>query len=104
MTMMPFYVGQRVVAVRGHESGVFNKGDEFVVSEIQKSPCKCCCWMIRIGNILGDGIGSHCGRCDTRISYDGPLWFAASRFAPVEAAFQSVSFERVAEGELCSVN
>lgn len=95
MSTPKFYVGQRVVAIENHPQGLFKEGDEFTVTSIVKG----CCYD------FGITIGiSHIGPCTCGNKYDGEWRFMQSRFAPIIENFQAITFEKIVEHELTSVN
>lgn len=91
INLPPFYVGQRVVAIK--DSGPiptmisYNKGDEFIVSITKQSRTK---------------KEWHCG-FTTRPPDE---YYDCNSFVPVEQNFQSITIEKVLELEmpLISVN
>jgi hypothetical protein len=85
----PFYVGQRVVCVNGEPSYLY-KGVEYVIRELRKGCCESEVW---VGTSWA-GRGQICGRClkfDSR--GDGKCWYRASRFAPIQPAYESATEE-----------
>lgn len=93
----PFYVGQMVVAIKGHSQGIYKKGQEFVVLGLYKSNCGC--WNINVG-IKSRAPKTYC------ITHPETIWlnngesaFGASGFAPIEETFQSITLEKVLENE-----
>lgn len=94
----PFYVGQKVVAIKDHSQGAFRKGETFVVIEVIRCPCNCKYWVIDIGKIWTESEFSRCRICEHRIK--GFLsYYNASCFAPIESQFHSITFEQVVEIE-----
>lgn len=105
MDFVPFYEGQKVIAIENHPQGYFNKGDEFIIHSIFKSICKCKCWTVTIGMISKDGLSCECIFCNG--IYFGPskqLVFRASRFAPKQEEFQAITYTKILEKEPLSVN
>lgn len=94
----PFYVGQKVVAVEPHEC--FKIGDTFTVTGIYRQKCKCGGWVVSVG-IAHISDRRSCLDCRTfNMPLLSPEWtFKASRFAPIESQFQSISFKEVVEIE-----
>jgi hypothetical protein len=108
INLPPFYVGQRIVAIKDHSQGRFKKGDEFVVKD-QKM--KCCGWAVYYGDNMKFPKGtiiewpcSHCG--GKTLSKDQRVFFKSTSFVPIEQNFQSISLEKVLEKEtpMISVN
>lgn len=97
----PFYVGQRVVALRSHWQGYFEKGEEFIVVGIRKP---CCVWVIDVG-IPNKHMGCVCSKCGYG-EFNVNAWFAIEDFAPISENFQAITLEKVVEVEtpLISVN
>lgn len=100
----PFYVGQRVVAVRDSISGKWKKGDEFTVRGLLPY-CH--------GNAIDIGFkkpyltGTKCEHCSQRVNPPDAIdWCKAKCFAPITSTFQNISFSKVleAEQELIGVN
>lgn len=95
----PFHIGQRVVAIKGHDFGFFKKGDEFTVLQIRKS---CCQWVIDIG-VSTKYSSFRCAICKSSVA---PNWFACSRFAPIQEisneTFESIE-QWIAEQEAIEI-
>ncbi len=91
----PFFVGQRVVAIKNHPApwNMFTKGVEYSVTSIFRSPCKCSHWYVTIGVSNPYG-GSICRICKTTTLYRGEMRFNSSYFAPIEDSFEEISFEQ----------
>lgn len=106
INLPPFYVGQRVVAVKDNIDRLFKKGDCFTVTGIIKSVCKCNDWDVNVG-ISKVSNSLECTVCKTIWENTTKYaWFSFRRFAPIEENFQSISLEKVLEEEtkLISVN
>lgn len=102
MKEQPFYIGQKVVALDSYNyHGVkFNEGDIFTITGIRKF-CKCDYWSVSIGiNYLCE---IYCPKCNRTETSNTP-WLAHFMFAPIEEKFESISFSKVMEEELTSVN
>ena len=99
----PFYVGQRVVAVKTHSQKAFKEGDVFVVKEIRASMCSCHGWEISVGiNIPQDFDPDYTERVDCGVVFidkTGRWFFNTSIFAPIQENFQSISLEKILEEE-----
>jgi len=90
----PFYVGQKVVALKTQEQGAYEKGCEYVVKQLTHN---CCKWVISIGNTSFTGY-VNCAICGK--SYRSKIWWhAASSFAPITSQFETISYTRVMETE-----
>lgn len=101
----PFYIGQKVVAVKDHSRKIFKKGDEFTVLNVLRA-CKCGVWFVDIG-IAGVSRVGRCSDCGRDIPNGSDAWLiAASMFAPITSTFQSISFIEVVkeESKLVSAN
>lgn len=94
----PFFVGQEVVCIKDHSRGVVKKGEEFKVLAIRKI---CCGWFIDVG-INVEIIAWTCSVCGFRGFYN-EYWLGTRLFAPKDQ-FQPISFTRILETELTSVN
>lgn len=106
----PFYIGQRVVALKskGNPYGIsIKEGVVYVVKNTMQ--CKCGKWKIDIGLPSSDpsrGVNT-CAYCHHRYAtHDGVSWVGAALLAPIEENFQSISLEKILEKEtpLVSVN
>ena len=95
----PFYVGQKVVAIQNHVSGVFKKGDEFKVTGCLIG----CCghWIVTVG-ILDDDYG-HMVKCENckKIQPATKEWeFLSTRFAPIQQqSYPLMTFSKIKEVE-----
>jgi hypothetical protein len=80
--MSRFKIGQRVVAVRNHSKGEFNKGDEFIIDGFACCP-KC---GIRCVYLFGknDDCGSQCTNCNTHYITIREC-YGESIFAPLQS-------------------
>lgn len=99
MALPKFYVGQRVVALRDSIYGWFKKDSVYEIKAIRK----CCIWMISIGAI--NQITEVCSGCNKVIGVVGSqAWHTETFFAPIHENFQAITFEKIVEKELSSVN
>lgn len=100
----PFYVGQKVVAIRNHSTGLFKKGDTFNITGIFMSDCSCKEWEVTVGVVTDKPkvCCAVCGETYEKKSYQSE--FKAYCFAPIIENFEAISFEKVLEQELSSVN
>lgn len=91
----PFYVGQKVVAIDAVTGSSFKNGQSYIVSAVE---CK-------LGN-KNHPIGSVTNYWYIGIVgfADGGAHFRPGIFAPLTSTFQSISFSKVMETELTSVN
>jgi hypothetical protein len=99
MKEQPFYIGQKVVCVES--KGAYQKGIEYVVKVIQQ--CSCGLWKV---GCVEHNINNPINVC--KCGSDGPVvryWLAnSSRFAPIQENFQAITFEKIMETALTSVN
>lgn len=103
----PFYIGQKVVCVKSHSQGVIKKGQEFTVTGVFEPDCNCDNWTITIGlkTIIPFHQCSFCGYIRKNESSESSEFrFGYTMFAPVQEDFKSISFTKVLEEELISVN
>lgn len=79
---MKWYIGQKVVAVKGHAQGFFKKGDEFEIKGLKQGCCEMAKVWVDIGHLTNRGfIG--CPRCNhTELS--ATRWYSEKMFAPLE--------------------
>lgn len=96
---MPFYVGQKVVALKGGK--VINKGQIYTVRKCAQYPCGC--WVVDIGVSRGNGYSTLCDP-HTNNEMSGDYWYAAQLFAPVETRFISLAEVIKIESPLTCVN
>lgn len=96
LNIPPFYIGQKVVAIKDHTQGYFNKGDEFVVKGIEKT---CCVWVI----IIGVRTGWNISICVCRKSINNPNdmgRFNVASFAPLQQqSYPLMTFSKIVEKE-----
>lgn len=78
---MNFKIGQKVVAIKDHTSGVFKKGDVFTVKNILPSFCKCKQVLIDIGK-SGCTV-NWCRACNIDSSPNNTMLFKETNFAPI---------------------
>ena len=98
-----FYVGQRVAAVETHARSIYTKGQEYIVKRISPPLCKCGCYQIDIGVVTSSRI-LQCDTCLTIISPKGIWWADENEFAPIHEDFQAITYTKILEQELSSVN
>lgn len=105
MSLPKFYVGQKVVAVKDHSQGVFKKGDSFSVSGVYPAVCKCPNYRITIGLSWRTGNRS-CPICniDGLPISSSERCFDEDSFESIVEKFQAITFEKIMEKELTSVN
>lgn len=104
MNLPKFYVGQKVVAITDHGRLIFRKGDVFTVTGIYPSFCKCWSLLITIG-IPHTAMRKKCRQCNKIVAVETIEWtFPAEKFEPIIEDFQAITFEKVIEKELASVN
>ena len=100
----PFYIGQIVVAICNHPFGFFKKNDEFSISFIRPSSCKCSGWEVSIG-ILGMHDATICHKCnESFITNNNEAIFDAARFVPKQDSFKAISLTKILKEELVSEN
>lgn len=97
--LSPFYVGQRVVALKDHSQGMYKKGDRFIIASIYKATC-CDIWLVEIG-ILSVHNHWKCVICKTggQKRRSDQAVFNSGSFAPIQENFQSISLEKILEKE-----
>lgn len=83
MNIPPFYVGQRVVAVDAIDGSFIKNGNEYIIAEVR----------------LWQGVYWH---VTVTIRANHPL--RPSIFAPIQDAFNAISFEQVVELESPLIN
>ncbi|HET8963745.1 MAG TPA: hypothetical protein VFM99_07605 [Chitinophagales bacterium] len=97
----PFFVGQRVVAIKDHSQGVFKNGDEFVITSIFPG---CCQWLVTIG-IPVNLDKTECTLCGTiHNSPKKERYFGSSSFAPVIEEFIQMTYKQCINAEPVSFN
>jgi len=93
INLPPFYVGQRVVALRPSENGFRVTGKIYTVLALNKCT-HCGLWTIDIGD---NGelacLECRCGVID--FSQTCTEWHYADAFAPIESTFQSIELSEV---------
>jgi hypothetical protein len=98
--MSQFKVGQQVVAIKDHSRKIFLKGQVFEVLAISNNPC-CSREVLHIGFSASKTL---CTACNNAYKSSNIWWIHSSLFVPVEEQFQAISFTKVLEQELVSVN
>lgn len=98
MALPKFYVGQRVVALVTAINLV--KGKEYFIRNIIAHTC---------GNVvidvgLADAGEIICSKCNRPVANYGIIWLDENLFAPIHENFQAITFEKIVEKELSSVN
>ena len=94
----PFFVGQEVVAIRNVPIGGIKKGDEYIVRAITY----CCTWKIDIGLVHPSNCNCKCGICLKDLQ--SSLWWASAKIFAPKDQFEAITFTKVMEQELTSVN
>jgi len=85
---MGFKIGDKVVCIKSHSDGYFNKGDEFVISGVYAG---CCVPLVTIGLMLSPyELGSRCD-CGKNFDYEGEAKYNANRFRKIEPTKKSNS-------------
>lgn len=99
----PFYIGQRVVRLESTNDGTLKKGEEFIVKGI-KFCCSAIGWRIDVGRFPENYKSYACSSCHKQ--YEEPCIWIASKFAPLEenTEFQAITFTKILEKELVSIN
>lgn len=99
INLPPFYVGQKVVAIKDHSQCRFKKGDPFIITAIYQAPC-CGIWLVEIG-ILAVHNYWRCVPCNTGgQKYRSPqAVFNSASFAPIFENFQEISYSEVVKEE-----
>lgn len=108
LNLPPFYVGQKVVALRSVKTELNGivKGTVYTVKELTQ--CTCGEWKVDVGLMVSKTGRCLCATCDSPYGVTGSrvIYVAAPLLAPVQENFQSISLEKVLEKEtaLISVN
>lgn len=86
----PFYVGQRVVAVRDSNCGKIKKGQRFIIADMIPAYCSCREWLVDVG-LVGNSPRCMCYSCySTMIWKDNTHWKNAAIFAPIDERTVSI--------------
>lgn len=86
----PFYVGQRVIALKDSVYGYFKKGTIYKVFGIEKA---CCVWAINIGKTVKSKIFA-CSMCDKTIArYGDKAVHNVINFAPIQETYSDATNE-----------
>lgn len=103
MKEQPFYIGQKVVALINLKEIIAN--NVYTVNNVFM--CSCGKWYITVMEMPSESgqtficSNKPCEKDNGRKGYKGGY---ASSFAPIEEGFQSISFTKIMEEELTSVN
>jgi len=93
----PFYIGQKVVALKDGKRGGIKKGDVCtVVYQVQCTKCKV--WVVGVAEAVGyaEGSGCKCGQPVWHLGYKNYCGNAKC-FAPINPYSNSVSLELAQE-------
>lgn len=95
----PFYVGQKVVCIKNHSSGVVLKDKTYTVTSVLKI---CCGFRIGVGIEWNYGTKNVCCSSCTSIRPPDKEWMLSPcLFAPLqESVFPTLTLSRVIEKEL----
>lgn len=99
----PFYVGQEIIAIVNCPRGAFKKGDEFTITSIVKSQCKCPGWDITVGLLEPSSPpGWQCSDCMQigRNKFRNEQTFSSSDFRPKIVIAEFISMKQLAEQQL----
>lgn len=99
--MEPFYIGQRVVCIETHSWGAVIKDQIYIIKGV-KTSCEHHPWIVDVG-IKADTWTCGCGTCGKPEITD-IWWICATRFAPIQEKFEPITFSKIMEEELISVN
>ncbi len=80
---MNWYIGQKIVAVKTHESGFFKLGQKFTIKQLRSGVCSCSHALIDIGIGNGEYKFTRCNKHNIWIP-DNIGWFGEFNFAPIE--------------------
>lgn len=96
LSLPPFYVGQKVVAITNHPTDAFSIGDEFTVTGVYSS---CCGFCITIG-IESNPYGQYCIHCKRMVMKIEENLYDSTRFRPLESApLPLMTFSQIKEKE-----
>lgn len=101
INLPPFYVGQKVVCIRGHQTGCPKKGHIYPVLGVYQYPC-CKTWLVDYGEkapYIPDVSTCHICKKKNPAFGTGNFLIDAERFVPVQENFESISLEKVIEKE-----
>lgn len=104
MNTAPFYIGQKVVALKSSTTCTsVKKGNVYTVLSLEKCH-NCGLWMVGILPYEKRTLFNKCADCNCAIPVSHYWCGRAKYFAPVHEGFESISFTKVLEEELVSVN
>lgn len=94
----PFYIGQKVVAIRDHWQGVYKKGDVLVVDGIMPNFCKCPDeWVVSVGIAAKTAYMSHLACGAHVLNPTKKWWFNPKNFAPIQENRERIKYVAVSE-------
>lgn len=102
MKQQPFYIGQKVVALKTISTTGLIKDKVYVVTGI-KACVRCGVYSINVGIKIPGNSTCACDN-ETVLSNTGIWWADVELFAPLHEGFQSITFEKILETELTSAN
>lgn len=83
----PFYLGQEIVCIQEHPSGLLNLNEDYTVKNLYQCP-KCKRWSVMVGiEIYADGLNCGCGYILLDTITDAP--FPQFHFAPKQGREKS---------------
>lgn len=106
ISLPPFYVGQKVVALTTCKDNFRIKGKIYVVKELIQRTC-CNSWLIDIGDIFPYKHNGKCGSCGAlnKKENNNIYWHLSTRFAPIqEQEFKQTTYSKVLEEVICCDN
>jgi len=100
-TTPPFYVGQRVVAIKNVPHYGVYKYERFTVTGVKPG---CCCWIVQVG-VSGPGESYLCLECSaTGTQPTDDVYFSHDCFAPILPEMKQITYSRIIEKEPVCVN
>lgn len=95
----PFYVGQKVVAIKNNTDNIFKKGMTFTIFGVRDSTCRCGTQEVNIGMVDRDPNPFCMCRSCSGVYKDssGMHWFFATSFAPIEENRERIKYVAVSE-------
>jgi hypothetical protein len=101
----PFYVGQKVVALRTSDFGGVIKDKTYTVECCFVTKC-CKVWKVGIAETTATEDVSICNTCGKDVNHKGSFVLIgdAKYFAPIQTDFIAITFEKVIEQERELIN
>lgn len=87
---MNWYIGQEIVCIKTHSTGVIKEGQVFVIKGLRAAPCEHYECMIDVG-VTSYNLLLTCNYCGKTENNHGTFWFGNQLFAPLQDLTKQIS-------------